>query len=163
MASNPQSSCCFTDFKHDGVPAGEIKSINNSAKKISNHLSQFYTYISSSSSTILLLTDIFGLSPNAQLLADSFATTGYLAVLPDLFAGDAMEIGAFEAGEVDIPAWLSRYGSDAVDGIVGSVIRYLREELGVEKIAGGGYCDGGKVVRWGGTAMKFMARLRSCC
>lgn len=56
-----------------------------------------------------------------------------------------MNVGDFEAGKIDIPGWLSRHGTDAVDSIVELVVKHMREELGVKKIAAAGYCFGGKV------------------
>lgn len=94
---------------------------------------------------VLILSDVFGIFTNSQLVTDDFAANGYLAVLPDLFAGDKMDIGDFEAGRINIPEWLSRNGTDAIDPRVESVLRHLRESLGVKKIACAGYCFGGKV------------------
>jgi dienelactone hydrolase len=57
---------------------------------------------------------VFGIFNNSQLLADDFASNGYLAVLPDLFAGDELDIGDFKAGRVDIPGWIGKHGNEAV-------------------------------------------------
>lgn len=46
---------------------------------------------------------------------------------------------------MDIPAWIGRHGTDSVDPKVELVIKHLREDLGIKKIAGAGYCFGGKV------------------
>lgn len=93
----------------------------------------------------MVIGDVFGICPNSKLLADDFAANGYLAVLPDLLSGDQMDIGDFEAGKIDIPDWISRHGNDAVDLIVESTLKHVREDLGINKIAGAGYCFGGKV------------------
>lgn len=94
---------------------------------------------------IIFLTDIFGIFPNAQLLADEFANNGYLTVLPDLFQGDQIGVSDLEAGKVDLPAWLSRHQVANVEPVVESTIKYVRETLGVKKVGAVGYCFGGKV------------------
>lgn len=94
---------------------------------------------------VLLLSDVFGIFINSQLLADDFAANGYLAVLPDLFNGDSMDIGDFEAGKIDIGAWMGRNGNDSVDPKIETLINHLRKDLGVKQVAGAGYCFGGKV------------------
>ncbi|PVH69707.1 dienelactone hydrolase family protein [Cadophora sp. DSE1049] len=141
MASKPLGPCCFRGFKHEGDPVGEIKTIGD----VQTYFS-YPTDIESPETAVLLLSDVFGLFNNSKLLADDFAKNQYLAVLPDLFAGDQIDIGDFEAGKVDIQGWGSRHGVGDVDPIVAAVIRYLREELGVKRIVAAGYCYGGKYV-----------------
>ncbi|KAJ3542812.1 hypothetical protein NM208_g3901 [Fusarium decemcellulare] len=140
MASNPPGACCFTGFKHEGTPAGEFKSIG----KVHTYFA--YPKNKTPDKAVILLGDIFGIFVNSQLLADDFAANGYLAVLPDLFEGDQVDIGDFEAGKVDIGAWVSRHGTKVIDAIIDSVINHLRDVLGIKKIAGAGYCFGGKYV-----------------
>jgi dienelactone hydrolase len=91
------------------------------------------------------LSDIFGIYVNAQLLADEFAANGYLAVIPDLFQKDAIKLSDMESGKADLPSWLPKHQIANVDPVVESTIKYLRQELGVKRIAGVGYCFGGKV------------------
>ncbi|KAF7115808.1 hypothetical protein CNMCM5793_003448 [Aspergillus hiratsukae] len=141
MASNPPGPCCASGFKHEGNPAGEIKTVEG-----------VETYISypkdnqSPEKAVLILSDIFGIYVNAQLLADEFAGNGYLAVIPDLFQKDAISLSDMESGKADLPAWLPKHQTANVDPVVESTIKYLRQELGVKKIAGVGYCFGGKYV-----------------
>lgn len=94
---------------------------------------------------ILFLTDIFGIFPNAQLLADEFANSGYLTVIPDLFQGDQISVADMESGKADLGAWLPKHQTGAVDPVIEKTIKYMRETLGVEKIGAVGYCFGGKV------------------
>lgn len=94
---------------------------------------------------ILILSDIFGIYTNSQLIADEFAAQGYLAVIPDLFQGDTVKIEDFESGKVDLQAWLPKHQTTHVDPVVEATIKHLREELGVKRIGGVGYCFGGKV------------------
>ncbi|KAJ5456106.1 uncharacterized protein N7458_003689 [Penicillium daleae] len=139
MASNPPSNCCFTGFKHEGTATGEMISIGNISTYIARPKGD-----DTPQKAVLILSDVFGIFTNSQLIADDFAANGYLAVLPDLFAGDKMDISDFEAGRINIPEWLSRNGPDAIDPRVESVLRHLRESLSVKKIACAGYCFGGK-------------------
>lgn len=93
---------------------------------------------------ILILTDIFGIYTNSQLVADQFAENGWLAVIPDLFAGDAIEVAAMESGKADLPTWLKKHQTSDVDPIVEAAIKNLQEQ-GIKKIGGVGYCFGAKV------------------
>lgn len=94
---------------------------------------------------ILFLTDIFGIFPNAQLLADDFANSGYLTVMPDLFQGDQISVADMESGKADLGAWLPKHQTSVVDPVIEKTIKYVRETLGVKKIGAVGYCFGGKV------------------
>jgi dienelactone hydrolase len=91
------------------------------------------------------LSDLFGIFPNSQLVADAFAANGYLAVLPDLFNGDQVNIGDYDAKTIDVGAWLSRHTVDDVAPIVEATIEHLRTVLHVQKVAAAGYCFDGKV------------------
>lgn len=94
---------------------------------------------------VLFITDVFGIVTHNQLVADDFANNGYVTVLPDLFAGDALQFGDFNAGKVDFPAWLAKHPSEAIDAVVEGAIKYIREDLGIKKVVAVGYCLGAKV------------------
>ncbi|KAH8812655.1 dienelactone hydrolase family protein [Xylogone sp. PMI_703] len=141
MVSKSLGPCCFTGFKHEGTPTGEIKPVGN----VQTYLA-YPTDNKISDTAVLLLTDAFGIGNNSQLLADDFAANGYLTVVPDLFDGDQLNFGDFEAGKINVPEWLSRHGNDVVDPIVNNTIEHLRQTLGIKRIAGAGYCLGGKYV-----------------
>ena len=77
-------------------------------------------------------------------LADQFAANGYFTAMPDLFHGDAMPLN--HPADFDFMEWLVPAHLPAnVDPIIESTIRYIREEVGIEKIGGAGYCFGAKV------------------
>lgn len=141
MASNPPGACCATGFKHEGTPVGETKNIGG-----------VETYISAPKDNktpqkaVLILTDIFGLFVNSQLLADEFANNGYLAVMPDLFRGDAIKMGDMEAGKVSLPDWIQNHQVANVEPVIESTIKHIRQDLGVSRVSGVGYCFGGKYV-----------------
>jgi dienelactone hydrolase len=91
------------------------------------------------------LTDIFGIFPNSQLLADEFAKSGYLTVIPDLFQGDQISVADMESGKANLGAWLPNHQTANVDPVVEASIKYVRETLGVKKVGAVGYCFGAKV------------------
>ncbi|PKY00854.1 alpha/beta-hydrolase [Aspergillus campestris IBT 28561] len=138
MASNPPAACCASGFKHEGNARGEMKNIDG-----------IETYIvhpkNSTDKAVVILPDIFGIYINAQLLADEFAANGYLCVIPDLFRGDAIKLSDMESGKADLPAWLPNHSVDKIDPVVEASIKYVRG-LGAKRVAGVGYCFGGKYV-----------------
>ncbi|OQD74629.1 hypothetical protein PENDEC_c010G06442 [Penicillium decumbens] len=140
MASNPPGACCASGFKHEGNPVGEVKNIDG----IDSYIT--YPKDKSTEKAILFLPDVFGIYPNAQLLADEFANNGYLTIIPDLFQGDQISLEAMESGKADLPAWLPKHQADNVEPVVDKTIKYLRETLGVKKIGAVGYCFGAKYV-----------------
>lgn len=94
---------------------------------------------------IILISDVFGIVSNSQLLADYFARNGYLTVIPDIFAGDPLLLGDYEAGKVNFPEWLAKHPTESVDPVIEATIKHLRENLGVKKVVAVGYCFGGRV------------------
>lgn len=140
MASNPPGPCCATGFKHEGNPVGEIKNVNG----IDTYV--VYPKDKNTEKAVIILSDIFGIYVNAQLIADEFAANGYLCVLPDLFQGDAISHSDMESGKADLQAWFPSHQPTHVDPVVEATIKYVREELGAKRVAGAGYCFGAKYV-----------------
>ncbi|RMJ27717.1 Dienelactone hydrolase family protein [Aspergillus sp. HF37] len=141
MASNAPGACCATGFRHEGTPIGETKNIGG--------VDTYVVYPKDNKTpekAVVFLTDIIGIYNNSQLLADEFANNGYLTVVPDLFQGDPIKLGDMEAGKADLPAWIGNHQPANVDPVVESTVKYLRQDLGVKKIGGVGYCFGGKYV-----------------
>ncbi|KAJ5769842.1 uncharacterized protein N7511_001893 [Penicillium nucicola] len=141
MASNPPSTCCASGFKHEGTPVGETKNIDG--------VDTYVVYPKDNKTpekAIVFLTDIFGIFSNSQLLADEFANNGFLTVIPDLFNGDQISVADMDSGKVDFPSWLPKHQPEVVGPIVEKTLKYVRETLGVKKIAAVGYCFGGKYV-----------------
>lgn len=93
----------------------------------------------------MFISDVFGHFNNNKLLADEYANSGYLTVLPDLFAGNPVPAEALDAGKFDLPSWIANYQADVIDPIVTNQIKYLRETLGIKRIGAVGYCFGAKV------------------
>lgn len=76
-------------------------------------------------------------------LTDSFARAGYISVAPDLFAGKPAP------NDINVPGFnttqfLAAHGPNVTDPIIANAVKYLKEELGVSKVAVTGYCFGGR-------------------
>ncbi|KAJ5976228.1 hypothetical protein N7481_009935 [Penicillium waksmanii] len=137
MASNPPRCLLRLWLQARGYPSRRGQELNT-----------YITYPKDKSAdkAVLFLTDIFGIFPNAQLLADEFANNGFLTVIPDLFEGDQISVKDMESGKADLPAWLPKHQPGNIDPIIEKTIKYMRETLNVKKIAAVGYCFGGKYV-----------------
>jgi hypothetical protein len=94
---------------------------------------------------IVIISDVFGVHQNSMLLADDFAASGFLTVVPDLFDGENLPLDVFQTNSVDIPAWVSRHSPVQIDPIIEKIIKHVREHFKVDKVGGAGYCFGGKV------------------
>ncbi|THC98845.1 hypothetical protein EYZ11_001692 [Aspergillus tanneri] len=141
MASNPPGACCASGFKHEGTPIGETKNISG--------VDTYIVYPKDNKTpekAVVILSDIFGIYVNSQLLADEFAANGYLCIIPDLFRGDAIKVSDMESGNVDLASWISKHQFAVIDPVVESTIKYVREDLGIKKVGSVGYCFGGKYV-----------------
>jgi len=83
-------------------------------------------------------------------MADQLAANGYLTLIIDVFNGDPISLNRPEG--FDFMAWLTKgskgdnpHTKEAVDPIVLDAIKTLKEEYGVKKLGGLGYCFGAKV------------------
>ncbi|KAE9581597.1 hypothetical protein CGMCC3_g2301 [Colletotrichum fructicola] len=92
---------------------------------------------------IVHLTDVFGIqSTENKLLTDSFARAGYVTIMPDLFNGKPRSEdpkSGFNATE-----FFGSHGPSVTDPIVTTALSYMRDQMGVSKIATVGYCFGGR-------------------
>ncbi|KAI3545186.1 dienelactone hydrolase [Colletotrichum filicis] len=140
--TNAAKKCPVADVSaiaHTGTPIGEEVKYNG--------LTQYVTKPSTRGNRtvgVLYLTDVFGIQlAQNKLLSDSFARAGYISVAPDLFNGSPAP------NDINIPgfnttAFLAQHGPNVTDPIIANSIKYLREELGVSKVAVTGYCFGGR-------------------
>ncbi|KAI2669708.1 hypothetical protein LCP963914a_9896 [Penicillium roqueforti] len=142
MASHPLGECCATGFKHEGNPAGELKNLRGVQFYVAHPTGQEIP-----DKAVVILSDIFGFSfINNQLLADDFASRGYLTIVPDLFNDDPIKFGDMDAIKAQLPTWFPNHQATHVDPIVKSILEYVRMEMGVKKVAAAGYCFGAKYV-----------------
>ncbi|KAI1134224.1 dienelactone hydrolase [Hypoxylon sp. FL0543] len=146
MASNPPGQCCYQGVKHEGEPQGKLF-------KVGEHDVYLATPEPSTAkdAAILFIPDVISIWQNSQLLADQFAANGYLTLIIDPFKGDALTLN--RPPGFDLGAWLAHgstgdnpHTKEAVDPIIETAIKYLKEEKGVKKLGAVGYCFGAKYV-----------------
>ncbi|CRK18971.1 hypothetical protein BN1723_012783 [Verticillium longisporum] len=148
MASYPPGQCCAaTGFKHEGTPTGEDIKID--AGKIAAYVAKPAADKNKAGAGIILIPDIFAISNNSKLLADQFAGAGYTTLIPDIFNGDEV----FDWGKYDVMKYITEgahgnnpHTPEYVDAIVVAGIKALKEDFGITKVGGVGYCFGGKYV-----------------
>jgi dienelactone hydrolase len=153
MTSKPPAACCSTGHEHDGTPTGTIIQIPDN---ISAYLAKPSSSVTAQrEKAILFVPDILGVSKNNQLLADRFASAGYLTLLVDIFNGDPFPLQkpfAILGPTDDLTTDWVNHGSDGksphtitqIDPIVSSAISYLRSEHGITRLGAVGYCVGVK-------------------
>ncbi|KAH9941895.1 alpha/beta-hydrolase [Epithele typhae] len=104
---------CITGVSHEGTPEGTFTRIGGIDCYVAAPPGEHDT-----TKILLFLPDALGvLSPNSQLLADSFARSGYRTVMVDYFAGDPVPselafTGRHEGFSLD--AWHARQPTDLV-------------------------------------------------
>ncbi|KAK1749418.1 dienelactone hydrolase [Echria macrotheca] len=163
MTSKPPAACCSTGYEHSGTTTGTLIQIPDTT--ISAYLA---TPPSSGAATgtspkpkdhaILFIPDILGMHKNNLLLADRFASAGYLTLVVDIYNGDPFPLhkpfADLEPTDDHTRDWAAK-GSDGknphtiaeIDPIVRSAIAYLRSEHhGITRIGAVGYCVGVKYV-----------------
>lgn len=93
---------------------------------------------------VLYLTDVFGIQLlENRLLADSFARAGYLTVAPDFFNGTPAPLD-LNNPNFNTTAFLAAHGPSVADPITATAVDYIRNVLGIKRIAATGYCYGGR-------------------
>ena len=93
---------------------------------------------------ILFLSDVLGHNfINAQLMVDQYAANGYLTLMPNILHDDPVPLN--RPADWDAAAYVAKHGIETVDPVIESTIKYMKTQLGVQKLAGAGYCFGGKV------------------
>ncbi|KAF7160147.1 hypothetical protein CNMCM5623_005662 [Aspergillus felis] len=148
MTSYPPAQCCTVGFKHEGTPRGQ--DIRIAGGKHAAYIATPPPDKAKQSTAILFLPDVMGIWQNSRLLADEFATNGYLTLLVDTFNGDPIPASVVSDKEVDVAAWVAGgstgdnpHNEPAVDPIVKDAIKFL-QDYGVKKLGAVGYCFGAK-------------------
>ena len=136
MTSHPPGPCCLTGTLHTGSPKGSIEIIDDTRVYFSYPTGKDFSH------GILLFPDANGVDLiNTQLMADNFASQGYLVLAPDLLHDDPNKTKTLE----ELYEWLALHPTERVDPIVELTLLKMRE-LGCQSIAGVGYCFGAKYV-----------------
>ncbi|KAF2846856.1 alpha/beta-hydrolase [Plenodomus tracheiphilus IPT5] len=102
---------------------------------------------------LLLLPDGFGHVTHNFILADEFAKEGWHVVVPDYYEGHLSveeqpwpEEDKQKLRDLDFPGWLRRHNHEHVSILLNELMDHLSQKHLNVKIAGVGYCFGGKHV-----------------
>ncbi|KAM9329450.1 carboxymethylenebutenolidase homolog [Gastrophryne carolinensis] len=111
-------------------------------------IEQIKAYLSkpaaASDKAVIVVQDIYGWRlPNTRFMADLLTSHGYIAVCPDFFVGQEPWDPANDRSTLQ--DWLKSRQATKVDREANAIIKYLKEELRVQKIAVIGFCWGGIV------------------
>ena len=97
---------------------------------------------------IIVVQEIFGVNPGIKQKAEHWASLGYLAVAPEVFWRQDLDINL----DADIPeqfqqaiAYMMAHDFDLGIQDIEATIRWIRREAGVPKVGLVGYCMGGKI------------------
>ncbi|PWN28343.1 alpha/beta-hydrolase [Jaminaea rosea] len=138
------SPCCLQIGSfHKGTPAGKMTKLDGKDTYVTGN--------SDSSSAILFIADVFGISlNNSKILADKYAEgTGATVYLPDYFDGkDLVAQGMLEGKSVDIPAFLAQFPprDQAWKQSETFVAEIKKQQPSVKKMGAVGFC-------WGATSV----------
>ncbi|KAI9683661.1 MAG: hypothetical protein M1829_004966 [Trizodia sp. TS-e1964] len=147
MASNHPGQCCTTGVKHEGKTVGEILKIGDVEAYVVHPASKSTEY------GIVLFPDVIGHKfNNTQLIADAFAQNGYFVVVPDIYHGDPAPLNP--PAEFKLIDWVNGTTSsgkaghtlERIEPVVHQVIKWARQEKGVKRLGGAGYCFGARYV-----------------
>ncbi len=97
---------------------------------------------------IIVIQEIFGVNPGIRKKCDDWASTGYLAVAPDVFwrQRTGIELNPDDPEEFQQGvAYMMKHDFDLGIQDVEATIHWLRREQGVPKVGLVGYCMGGRV------------------
>jgi len=119
----PSGECCLKAVQHKGTATGQAETIFNIKTYVSGSKE------SGSKQILLYYADVYGpFFINGQLVADYFASRGYLVLAPDYFNGDPVTLHRASPGfrsdtepGFDFEAWKTKHMSFAVKNLPGWV------------------------------------------
>ncbi|GMH71657.1 hypothetical protein TrLO_g15413 [Triparma laevis f. longispina] len=128
-------SCCPPDA-HPYAQPPEGYSPRGVEKTLGSDLKVYVSSPPSSpTAAILVLPEVFGWSGRLKGICDSFASYGYLAIMPDCHRGDTA------LGKPDIPKWVAEVDYDVVGKDLEDIRSYL-SSLEITSISSIGFCWG---------------------
>ncbi|KAJ2903646.1 hypothetical protein MKZ38_009589 [Zalerion maritima] len=149
MASNPPGHCCTLGHLHSGDPKGKMIKIGGG--KIDAYLATPPEGKAKKDTGILFCPDVIGIWQNSKLMADLYAEHGYLTLIVDEFNGDPLSLNRPKG--FDMFKWLKEgstgdnpHTAEKVDPIILAGIKAMKEDYGIKKLGGVGYCFGAKYV-----------------
>ncbi|KAK0707356.1 dienelactone hydrolase [Lasiosphaeris hirsuta] len=148
MASNAPRQCCTVGVKFDGEPTGTTIQVGG---KYEGYIAKPAPDTEHKGVGLLYIPDVIGIWQNSKVMADEFAARGYLTLVLDIFNGDPIPLN--RPADFDFVSWATKgstgdnpHTKEFVDPIVLEAIKTLKEEYGVTKLGGLGYCFGAKYV-----------------
>lgn len=98
-------------------------------------------------SALIIFPDFMGYDLiNIKLIADQFAANSYLTIVPDIWEGDNVPLNWSPSSDFDLRQWMGNHGPEKIESIAEAAVRALREDYGMERLGGVGYCLGAKYV-----------------
>jgi carboxymethylenebutenolidase len=91
---------------------------------------------------VVILQDVFGITPEIQRITDAFAANGYIAIAPSLFdrVKPGVSLGHDEAGQADGATIVEQLSKDQAISDIQATVNAVRD---AGKVAVVGYCWGG--------------------
>lgn len=122
---------------HDGEPRGVEQTMNG--------VNCYIIGRRNDDSVVLVFPDLFGFRfTNTRLICDELADSGFLVIMPDLFAGDTLDF-SLPSASAGFAAWCKLHNKAATAPICAKVLEYvednIRPRLGIASV---GYCFGGR-------------------
>lgn len=93
---------------------------------------------------VIVIHDIFGWElPNTRYITDMITGNGYIAILPDFFAGQGAWNPADDFSTPFFAEWVKSRNARKINKEFDAVLRYLRQQCGAQRIGVVGFCWGG--------------------
>ncbi|KAF2458865.1 dienelactone hydrolase family protein [Lineolata rhizophorae] len=143
MTSHPPGECCFSGSVHEGTPVGEMTTLGQVSAYVSRPPND------PPKKALIYFADGYGIPfINNQLLADAFASHGYLVIMPDLLDCKVYPPpGPARPSGLSVDKWLAQHPVSRVDPVVQATIAALQAppySMPASRTAALGYCFGAK-------------------
>lgn len=114
-------------------------------------------------SVVLVFPDLFGYRfRNTRLICDELADSGFLVIMPDLFAGDTLDF-SLPSASASFGDWCQRHGKAETAPICAKILDYIEENIRPRSgIASIGYCFGGRYSVIANSAGRVRCSVISC-
>lgn len=140
---------------HDGEPRGIESTMNG--------VSCYMIGRRNDDSVVLVFPDLFGYRfKNTRLICDELADSGFLVIMPDLFAGDTLDF-SLPSASLQFGDWCKGHGKATTAPICAKVLDYVEENIRPRLgIASVGYCFGGRYSVIANAAGRVRCSVVSC-
>eukprot|EP00752_Nemacystus_decipiens_P008120 g7260.t1 len=130
-AAGPPVSCDYT-------PKGSISKIGD----VDTY------FVGSGPKTIVVISDIFGMTTQAKQVCDRFADAGFNVAMPDVCKGNHWLVENFPPKDKsELGAWFGTTGDweTAIRPTYTATVAYMKEHKGAQDLGCAGFCWGGKM------------------